>query len=228
MSDEEKKLQKEHVKYLRELVVSNRPTNQLVRGCVFGLASAVGTTVGLALFLVFAVQLIAGIKDFPIVKDLLAQTKLDQLIEKQLDNINGPSQKPVVYTDESKKFTFTYPAFLSYQITDQREGGRYVLLQQGDGPLSTLEVYVDVEPKVASANVNVSRYQITAQGQNTEYTAYYNGATVEDVQHDLPVFVYKVDLGNTKLTLVGIAEADAPQVAREVFKQIISSVGKFN
>lgn len=89
-----------HVKYFRT-------SNVIVRGMLYGLFTAIGATLGFTLFLVGLATFLKGASAVPLLDRILEETKLDQIIEQQLNNSNptpiptataSPSPTPIVVT----------------------------------------------------------------------------------------------------------------------------------
>src|SRR5690606_23819387 len=116
----------ELVKYMRRIAMLNRWDQVALRGCLMGIFSAFGTTIGFALVLIILVNVISGVRQIPAVDSWLAETKLDALIEKQIaelgiDNtvqVSNQTKDPLKYEDNNLGFQITYPYYLGNLITD--------------------------------------------------------------------------------------------------------------
>lgn len=214
-------IENQQLRYMRQLVRANRLDQQVLRGCIFGLFSALGTTLGVTIVLFVAVQLISGIRNWPIVSEFLQQTKLDYLIEKQLAALTGTTST-TEYKDEVNKVHFSYPQYFTRQINTQvsTTDREYELIFEGNGALAGLEVYVN-DSIVFTANGSAESFGLE-DGSN--YLAYYSGARVDGIDYESAVFYYEKQLGDNKIIVIGRADQSSPRIGREVFEGIIKSV----
>lgn len=89
----------QELKYLKIIAEQYKWHKIMLRSLMTGLFTAVGATVGFALVLLLSARVISTIRDFPIIDVVLKETKLDILIEKQLELFeeatNNPPKTPV-------------------------------------------------------------------------------------------------------------------------------------
>lgn len=214
-------IESEQLRYMRQLVRANRLDQQILRGCIFGLFSALGTTLGVTIVLFVAVQLISGIRNWPVVSEFLQQTRLDYLIEKQLAALTGTTAS-TDYKDETNKIHFSYPQYFTRQVNTQDgiADREYDLIFEGNGALAGLEVYVN-KSIVFTATGSAESFGLN---DGTTYLAYYSGARVDGINYLNAVFYYEKQLNGNKLIIVGRADQSSPRVGREVFEGIVKSV----
>lgn len=88
-------------KILKELTVAihkqnayNKTYNVILRGFVSGIFTALGATIGFALFMFLAGWVISVTGDIPLISTILRETKLDILIEKQLKLLEDVKDSP--------------------------------------------------------------------------------------------------------------------------------------
>ena len=86
------------IKLLREQVSKQNDklaTKQVIlRGFTNGLFSALGATVGFALLIFIIAKILSSISFIPYIDTILQSTKLDTLIEYQLEQIENPDPTP--------------------------------------------------------------------------------------------------------------------------------------
>jgi hypothetical protein len=83
-------------KNLRKLNSYNRKRNVIMRGLLNGIFTAIGATLGFALFLIIFSRILHGAERIPFLDELIEKTKLNQIIESNLPIISKPSVVPTV------------------------------------------------------------------------------------------------------------------------------------
>lgn len=73
--------------HLKFLVKETKFKRVFLRGIVNGLATAFGATIVFAILLFIVARIISGIGTLPIINDFLEATRLDILIEKQIESV---------------------------------------------------------------------------------------------------------------------------------------------
>jgi hypothetical protein len=226
-------------KYMKMIAWSNRWDQVILRGCLIGVFTAVGTTIGFALLIIIAGQFVTTFKQIPLLDAFLAQTKLDVLIENQLQKIsqtdqgqnpppsnNNENQTPTVvdlkYNNAVYKLAFTYPStFTSNSETaGASDGGRVVQLA-GTGSLRSLDVYIN-EP-VQVGGVSTQRIIPRNDINRIVVNIYDSGAIVNNKKIDTAVYYSEVKVGDNTFSFVGIADSQTPKLAREIFVNILTS-----
>jgi hypothetical protein len=81
-------------KNLRKLNSYNRKRNVMMRGLLNGIFTAIGATLGFALFLIVFSRILHGAERIPFLDELIEKTKLNQIIESNLPIISKPSVVP--------------------------------------------------------------------------------------------------------------------------------------
>lgn len=81
-------------KNLRKLNSYNRKRNVIMRGLLNGIFTAIGATLGFALFLIIFSRILHGAERIPFLDELIEKTKLNQIIESNLPIISRPSVAP--------------------------------------------------------------------------------------------------------------------------------------
>lgn len=229
-------------KYMKMIAISNRWDQVILRGCLTGTFVAVGTTIGFALLLLILGQFVSTFKQVPLLDTILEQTRLDVLIEKQLNQISeeeqgesvnptpsptpappSPSESILEFKDESHGIAFSYPSNLSTsQTSDDLD---QIASLSGEGALSALDVY---QIKLDRPAGNSSQRFITlASGTRVIMYVFENGATIDTESFSLPVYFVDFVNQNQSFSFVGFGDPDSPKEGREVFKSIVETV-KFN
>ncbi len=225
-------------KYMKMIAKSNRWDQVIFRGCLMGVFTAVGTTIGFALLLIIAGQFVTTFKQLPLIDTFLAQTKLDVLIENQLQKINQTDQgeapttptdnssTPVVtelkYTNAVYKLAFTYPSTFNSvaEKAGSDEGGKIVQLN-GTGSLRSLEVYINQTVQVGG--VSSQRFIPRQDMDRIVMDIYDDGAIINNKKNDSAVYYAEVKVGNDTFRFVGIADQQTPKLAREIFAQLLTT-----
>lgn len=224
-------LEQEQLKYMRSIARSNRTDQVVLRGCMMGIFSAIGTTVGFALLLVLLTGLLAGVKDWPVVDQILAQTKLDTLIENQINRLSGYdgnlTASGITYSDEINNVNVTYPTYLNNRINLQEDDQdqAYLLILEGSGALNSLEIYFNEEPSFDAEGAPYNEHDVNFHDQQKKYRDYYEGGTVADTAYTRHIFYFQGRLNGIQITLIGIAGEDTPRIGREVFAQVVGNIG---
>lgn len=223
-------------KYLKFIAYSNKWHQVILRGCLTGVFAALGTTIGFAILLLALGQFVSTFKQVPLLDTILEQTKLDVLIENQLNKINEPDKEeeepteenpiPTVtslkYTDNQFRLSFNYPStFSSLNTVPVSETAKTVTLEGGNGLLQSLDIYINQDIKVQGQGTQ--RYIPKAGMDRIIVNVYEDGATVGDQTYQTPVYFSKIKVDTNTFDIVGIGDSAAPKQAREVFLQIIES-----
>lgn len=235
---EDTKKDAELKKYLKMIANANKWHQVILRGCLTGVFTALGATVGFALLLFVAAQFVTSFKQIPLLDTFLEQTKLDVLIEQQLNKINQPEETPdqgekpdeeetpvvttLKYTDNQFKLAFSYPStFSSLNTVPVSDIAKTIQIEGGDGVLQSVDIYINQEIKVQGQGTQ--RYIPKAGMDRIVVNVYENGATVIDQTYQTPVYYSKIKVDNNTFEIVGIGDSSSPKLAREVFLQIIES-----
>lgn len=218
------RLEQEQLKYMKLIARGNRFDQQILRGCLFGVFSALGTTIGFSVILLIIFQLVSGIRNLPVVNELFTETKIVELLERQLAGIDGVTVSDAVYTDANLGFSFSYPKYLSRKATNKAsaQATEYAYYLEGSGPLQVLEVYVKRQPVIEyQGKITQMSYFVR---EELKFKVAFSGAVIDNFSYDRPVFIYETSINGTDLVFVGVANTSSPRISVEGFKRIISSV----
>lgn len=86
---------------LRKLNGYNKKRNVMLRGLLNGIFTAIGATLGFALFLIIFSRILHGAERIPFLDELIEKTKLNQIIESNLPAITRPTVVPTATTRPS-------------------------------------------------------------------------------------------------------------------------------
>ncbi len=231
---------KELIKYLKRIAQQNELKFMVFRGCMTGIFTALGTLIGLGIIVFIGIRLLPGLSLIPIVDEILRVTKLDVLIENQVnqltgqdnetatDNTNTDTDTPVVatmlkYKNESIGLEFEYPSsFSSVVVTDNPEIGSFKeIVLSGEGSLISLQIYVNQTTSVVGNSTQ--RFINRPNNERVTMELYESGALIGGEQFNNTI--YTADLsGDNSYQFIGISDAQLPKTAREVFVGIIESV----
>ncbi|MBL8015048.1 MAG: hypothetical protein JNK26_02580 [Candidatus Doudnabacteria bacterium] len=222
-------------RYMKLIAVSNRWDQVIFRGCLIGVFTAVGTTIGFALLLLVAGQFVSTFKQVPLLDTILEQTKLDLLIENQLNRLNEtPSEgssgnetpepaTPLIYNNKDLNFSFSYPAYLSSSSENvDDEGNKYVQFTgEGDG-IQALDLYTNLD--VTVKGLSTQRFaNIPDLGRVVVYI-YEQGGSVNNEEYNAPIYFAQVNKNGTKVVFVAYGEKDLPKLGREIFTDILETL----
>lgn len=222
-------------RYMKLIAVSNRWDQVILRGCLIGVFTAVGTTIGFALLLFIAGQFISSFKQVPLLDTILEQTKLDLLIENQLNRLNEnpttgesetpppPPASPLVYTNKDLNFSFSYPAYLSSSSENVDEAGNKYIQFTGEGDgIQALDLYTNLE--VSVKGLSTQRFaNIPELGRVVVYI-YEQGGSVNNEEYNAPIYFAQVNKNGTKVVFVAYGEKDLPKLGREIFTDILETL----
>lgn len=216
-------------KYLRAIARANRIDQVMLRGCITGVFTALGTTVGFALLILMATQVI---RQVPVLETFMAETGLDVLVE-QLRSQRGiistssttSSALPatLTYQHQQTGLKFDYPSsFIS--LVEERSSGESssVVKLTGSGLLSTLDVYINSNVAVLGNKYNV--FTARATGQRVAVDVYESGANIAGQAVSNPVFVAQIKVNGSEYFFVAVGSKDTPKQARDRFVEIIETV----
>lgn len=223
------KLEKETVKYLNKIANQYSFGKVIFRGFIIGLFTAIGATFGFALVLFFMSKLITGLKEVPLVDDILRQTKLDVLIETQLNTL--PSSEDENTADAERleyrnyqfdTIEFLYPDIFSLikEVPSSAFDIKGIQFQEGN----ILEQLIIL--KNQKYDFTGSSYITIVDNPNissSEVTVYEFGAGLTD-NEDKPTFVYTFTQEEDTFTVIGIGDIDYPKLSREIYIRVVESI----
>ncbi len=228
---------KEILKYLKRIAKANRADQVIMRGVLNGIFTALGATVGLALIGVIFLNWVGGLKQIPFIDDILRQTKLDVIIENQLNELTNtetsttssaasstPTAANSTYQNGKYSFSFNYPSTLTSveELTGSANNELEVQLTGDTGALPSLQVFVDSTIEIYGST---SQVFVPKEGmERVVVDIYENGATIKGVYFSNNVFVAEISYNEHTYTFVGVSNSSEPKAAREVFVNIIDSV----
>ncbi len=79
---------------LRKLNTYNRKRNVMMRGLLNGVFTAIGATLGFALFLIIFSRILHGAENIPVLDELIEKTRLYDIIESNLPSSTKPTSVP--------------------------------------------------------------------------------------------------------------------------------------
>lgn len=227
---------KEFRRYLKVIAKSNRWDQVMIRGCIIGLFSALGATIGLALTLFVAYQII---KQVPILDQILQYTKLDVIIENQINqqlNTNTTStsttqptdneeptpapseQSELYYSDEELGIHISYPTYLA-QLNQIVDGVRFA----GEGALLSIDILNDTIITIEAEDKN-QRFVNRQDTERITVDVYESGATVNGRFYNNALFYAHVYNNGHDIYFIGLANPDTPKLGREAFIRIMESL----
>jgi len=224
------------LKYLKKIAKANRADQVILRGLLNGVFTALGATVGLALIGVIFLNWVGGLKQIPFIDDILRQTKLDVIIENQLNALteetvssttvtsSAVSVPDSTYQNGKYAFSFVYPSTLTSveELTGTSTDALEVQLTGSSGSLPSLQVLVDSDIEVFG---NTSQVFVPKEGmERVVVDIYEEGATVKGVYFSNNVFIAVISYNEHTYTFIGVSNSSEPKTAREVFVNIIESV----
>jgi hypothetical protein len=225
---------KEILKYLKRIAKANRADQIVIRGLLSGIFTALGATVGLAIIGVIFLNWVGGLKQIPFIDDILRQTKLDVIIENQLNQLTQTTSttsttssatiSEAKYESTKYGFSFDYPTSLSSvsELTGTSAASLEVQLTGSEGSLPSLEVHVDEDVAIYGNN---SQVFVPKDGmERVVVDVYEEGATVAGSYYSNNVFVAEIEQNSHTYLFIGVSSSDEPKAAREIFINIIESV----
>jgi hypothetical protein len=231
-------------KHLKMIAKSNKWKQIILRGCILGLFNGVGTIAGFILIGFLFINIIGSLKQLPLIDSILQQTKLDVLIESQVNRLTQeqgnssssstsdqsaqtnttPTETTLTYSDTTLGINFSYPSsFTSVkEIAGENELGKIIQLNSGDGALHNLDIYVDQDIQISGASMQ--RFIPKNDMDRIVLHTYENGAVINSTNYDNAVFYAEVPHDNHTFEFIGLATPETPKLAREVFTQILESL----
>ncbi len=228
----EKEYDEQMLKYMKRVAMSNRVDQVIVRGCLIGIFSAIGTTIGFALLLGILVQSIFNLRSIPIIDDIVRETKIDLILENQLAQINSEvvqtdSETETVgaqerYVDSAYNISFSYPStFTSISQSDTAIENSKILKFSGEGALQVFDVFINTSVNVSGESSQ--RFVQKAAIDRIVVDVYESGALVGDREVTNAVYVSEFQYEENSYQFIGIADPAKPKLGREVFLSIINS-----
>lgn len=83
-------------KNLKFLTNANRKRNVIMRGLINGVFTAIGASLGFALFLTGFANFLQTAENFPVLDRIIEKTHLDTIIQRYLEDIEKPTPVPTV------------------------------------------------------------------------------------------------------------------------------------
>lgn len=221
-------------KYLKQIALASRWDQVVIRGCITGMFSAIGILLGTAIVVFIGTRLLGGLREIPLVSTILEQTKLDVLIEQQVNKLSAeggattppastPSSEPTFATYESDTLgvRVKYPSYLTATTDNTSAVGTLTLISNA-GALASLEI-TNKQTEVFGYSVQrfISHKQIGA----VTIEVFEQSATVNtDRKINNPAFFTKVSNNGKTLYILGIADPGNAKLGRETYTNIIESL----
>ncbi len=231
---------KEFKKYIKRIADSNRKRNVILRGILSGIFTAIGATIGFGLLLFISSALVTNLKQVPIIDRLLTETKLDALIEKQLNEINNTENQNeeqdqetdstyyLNYSNKQFDLEFNYPASLtnlSEYITQTEDPNKptYVIDINGYGIINHMYVYVNytdfnIEGESKSYNIK------DKDGKDHELKVYENQSYSGSEESSILWIHYVKEETQNSYDFVAIGDKNSPKLAREIMIALAESI----
>lgn len=141
-------------KYLKRIADASKPSRIVVNAIINGIFTALGATVGFALVVIFLAYFLSTIKNLPIIDQLIKETKIDQLINSQLQKLEEESLKSVqVEYIAFNSFSFKYPyTYIDVSYIDS--SGNLVIQLSGGSDLRLFKITKEMSatPSTATAD----------------------------------------------------------------------------
>ena len=221
-------------KYMKRIADTNKMSNVIFRGCISGVFTALGTTIGFTLFLIVFASLLSGLKQLPFIEDILRETKIDALIEAQLNNLSNvsstvtdnniddnkdnPTKSNLGFIDETLGISFEYPSYLN----DINRRNNYVNLS-GSGVLSSFEIFID-DSNFSLVGTSVAQTLVDANDNEFEMLVFEDGAKVNGIEYKSPLFYLQYNNEDHVFHILGHGQKSSPKLAREQFILIVESI----
>ncbi len=232
----------ELTRYVKALTRSMRWDQLIIRGCLTGTFIALGTTIGFALLIFASAQFITTFKQVPLLDVVLRETKLDVLIENQLNRINSstseanesesesePETLPeaektesyLEYSNPTWAISFTYPATLT-TVIDTTQGSNIQIIGT-EGALLSLELGSNLHQVVGER----TQFFVSRQGvDRLTVHIYEQGGQIDGNVYENPIFLCELRIPslNEPLQFIAIGDIARPKLAREQFAAIMGSL----
>lgn len=177
-------------KYLKRLSDASKPSRIVVNAIINGIFTALGATVGFALVVIFLAYFLSTLKNLPIIDQLIKETKIDQLINSQLQKLEDESGASVqVEYIAFDSFSFKYPyTYVNASYLDS--SGNSVVQLSGGSNLKLFKITKEKD-KLASATVidNITLTSVDGVTREVEkYTLQDSVILLYEYQTDIETF----------------------------------------
>ncbi len=224
-------------KYLKAIAEQYKFRKVIQRGLITGIFTAIGATIGFAIVLVVASKLLSGLKEVPFVDNILQQTKLDVIIESELNNLStteNPDEQSTqqseeekitytTFTNEQIGFEFKYPSIFTTITDNFAELNSSKLIEfAGESYIQKLELYKDLELTIEGEKRKAEVVNEFLEEDTLDL--YEGGAIVDGNQIKNPLFVYNFKFNESNYTFIAIADTETPKISRELFIALLESI----
>jgi len=210
------------------------------RALLNGIFTAAGLFLGAILVFLFASRFVAGIKEIPFVDDFLKQSKLDVVIESQLNNLGGKitdisnTSSDInylsysVYKNSTYNLEFSYPQIFSSfdeaSLNENDTTSHLIRLSSGEIYLEQLDVYINVDVTVTGDN-----YQRIVKNEkfgDIELFIYENGGVIDNNKTETPILLasFTNPQSYNKFTFVAYAKENSSAIGREIITNLLLSL----
>lgn len=224
-------LEQQTVRYLKRIADQYAWKKVIARGLLTGIFTTTGAFLGIILLVFFASRLVAGLSEIPFLDDFLRQTKLDVLIESELNRLSGQSNDTVgedgtlqytEYNNQTYSISFDYPDDLtSIRETDIEDGGHLIRFM-GSGLLRELHIYIDSDVKVGGEYEEISI--VNPSIDSSIIRVYEEGGTVDSTEVRSPLYTIRFTLDEREFVMIGYGDTVFPLNAREIFATVVRGV----
>jgi hypothetical protein len=222
-------------KYLKLVTKQNTTKEVIKRGLLLGIFTFIGTLIGFAIVLIIGFNFLSGLKEIPLLNIILEQTKLDLVIENQINKLKGndnpttpgtdnpePEVTQLTYSNDQVGLKFNYPStFNSVTNKPGSDQSSSVVQLIGAGALTSLDVYINQPPTIVG-NGN-QRFIPLTNGDRVVLDSYEQGAVVNGTQLVNAIYHARIVTSTSSFDFVGLSDPALPKSAREVFTALIQS-----
>ena len=210
------------------------------RALINGIFSAAGLFLGAIIVFLLVSRLFAGFKEIPFVDDFLKQSKLDVVIESQLNEISGSNStdetaeliidengqiKYLTYHNTSFGLEFSYPKIftnLSEGVLSENQDSYLIYLSGGQIYLEEIQVYIDHALEYSGSSYKKS-IESESHGK-IDIEVYEEGATIGGIDFNKPTLIAEIKAENHEYLFIGFAKENNSALAREIMLTLLSSV----
>lgn len=229
-------------KYLREIADHGGVKWAIMRGFFTGVFTAIGLIFGTAIIIFIGSNFLTDLRQVPLINDFLRETKLDVLIEKEVNKItetNDVSKTDTVNQnvtntnnssgDEASSYAkfsnqvlgleFFYPSNLS-ELSIEEDASEVIL--KGNGELKEIKIYKDRNIEITTKNTIKQPASNVEFGQ-LEINIFSDGLEINNRNIPNPAYVVTITTEKSTYTVLGIADENSSSIGREVFIKILES-----
>ncbi|MDQ6985689.1 MAG: hypothetical protein Q9M91_04620 [Candidatus Dojkabacteria bacterium] len=206
------------------------------RAFINGIFTASGLFIGAILVFVVATQVLNGVKEVPLLDTFLRETRLDIVIESQINEISGKNGQSAVidssesysnltYTNSTYNFSFDYPVIFSstFEGSIAEEDNSYLIsLRNGKIYVDSIDIYINhsIEFSGSSYTEVVNNNLIG----DIEMYIFEEEITIDSVSYPNPTIIASFEKGGDEYVVIVKAKESNSAIARELLTSILQSV----